>query len=406
VYVRYKKLTKSKPARRSLRNTWVALGLSLFVLSASAGWLVVHNYNRENASLAAHALTSSVVQTNPDPQFGMAVGNVLMSMSTLQLDTELQSMYLLGVRWIRYDINWGDVQPTNATTYNWTNYDRVVQIANGIGLKSLVTIGYTPLWARQANCRTVGDTCPPADPTMFAHFAAVTAARYAPQGVHDWEIWNEPNVTTFWKPAPDPGAYTTLLKATATAIRAHDSQATIMVGGLTGSLTTTSSISAAAFLQDIYIDGGRSSFDAVAMHPYTYPYTPSNSRVYSWQEMAGAPINLRNIMQTYGDTSKKIWITEYGAPTDGPGTMLTVNSNVPIGANNYVSEALQAQLLTSAVQQYETYPWVGPFFWYSYQDLSTNTNTRENFFGLLRANGTQKPAYAAYKAAITNALSQ
>lgn len=379
----------------------MAAVLVLFIFAVFT-WPVL--CGRQPANVDA-ALASSVA-TNQDPQFGMAIGNVLTRLPAAQLATELHDIRSLGVTWIRYDINWGDVQPTSATSYSWGPYDRVVSAVNAAGLHSLATIAYTPLWAREANCRSVGDTCPPANPAAFATFAAAVASRYAPWGVHTWEIWNEPNVSTFWKPAPDPQAYTTLLKDAATSIRAHDSKAVILVGGLTGSLSTGTSIAAISFLQSIYADGGKNSFDAVAMHPYTYPYSSTYPTVYSWREMADAPTNLRAIMEANGDSSKKIWITEYGAPTDGPGTELSEDSNTPIAQINYVSESLQAQLLVSAVQQYETYPWAGPFFWYSYKDLGTNTDTRENFFGLVRADGTHKPAYAAYQQAISSATGQ
>ncbi len=32
--------------------------------------------------------------------------------------------------------------------------------------------------------------------------------RYAPKGVKVWGVWNEPNLTNFWSPKPDPAAYT------------------------------------------------------------------------------------------------------------------------------------------------------------------------------------------------------
>ena len=53
-------------------------------------------------------------------------------------------------------------------------------------------------------------------------FAAAVAQRYAPQGVQDFEIWNEPNNMVFWLPAPNPAAYVQLLQAADTDIKAVD----------------------------------------------------------------------------------------------------------------------------------------------------------------------------------------
>ena len=41
--------------------------------------------------------------------------------------------------------------------------------------------------------------------------------------------------------------------------------------------------------------------------------------------------------------------------------------------------------------------WVGPMFWYSYIDRGTNASDSEDWFGLLRADGSRRPAYDAYK---------
>ena len=38
-----------------------------------------------------------------------------------------------------------------------------------------------------------------------------------------------------------------------------------------------------------------------------------------------------------------------------------------------------------------------PLFIYSYKDLGTSADTNENFFGIIRNDGTPKPAYAAIK---------
>jgi hypothetical protein len=36
-------------------------------------------------------------------------------------------------------------------------------------------------------------------------------------------------------------------------------------------------------------------------------------------------------------------------------------------------------------------------FWYSYIDQGTSTSDRENFFGILRADWSKKPAYTTLK---------
>jgi hypothetical protein len=74
-------------------------------------------------------------------------------------------------------------------------------------------------------------------------------------------------------------------------------------------------------------------------------------------------------------------MTEVGASTDGP---------------HPVTEDKQAQIVEEAVQLRNSYSWAGPLFWYDYKDLGTNRATRENFFGLVRYDGSHKPAYDSF----------
>jgi hypothetical protein len=99
------------------------------------------------------------------------------------------------------------------------------------------------------------------------------------------------------------------------------------------------------------------------------------------------------------DTLKKIWITEFGSPTGGPGPTSTASAPLLNQGPTHVDEALSAQSLEAALKLYNAAPWAGPFFYYSYQDNGTTNDTNENFFGLIRADGTHKPAYQIFDAA-------
>ena len=72
------------------------------------------------------------------------------------------------------------------------------------------------------------------------------SSRYGPSGsfwlenpgikalpVLTYEIWNEPDNGTFWKPAPNAGAYATLYTAARNAITAKQGGAHVLIGGLT-----------------------------------------------------------------------------------------------------------------------------------------------------------------------------
>jgi hypothetical protein len=232
----------------------------------------------------------------------------------------------------------------------------------------------------------------------FARFAAAVAARYAPYGLWTWEIWNEENNTEFWKPAVDPMAYTSLLKQTYVAIKAVEPRTTVLTGGTSACGTGDGNLSASKFLSAIYADGGGGYFDGVSDHPYTQTYLPSVEwNANPWRQMV---LRLRTVMVDHGDADKQVWITEFGAPTAGPGSAAVNGRKRSDLADGHVTTALQAQILSVAVRLARAHAWIGCFVWYSYQDAGTSRSNSENFYGLINANGTPKPALREYKAAI------
>lgn len=332
-------------------------------------------------------------------KYGISMGQRLSWMDQDQLESVFDDFSALSIGWVRMDFNWNSIQPS-ADTYCWDDIDRVVAEARSRNIKVLPIISYTPAWARAAACDQ-GDICSPADSARFAVFAAEAVKRYKDQGLDTWEIWNEPNISGFWATKPDAGKYLELLKASYTAIKAKDPEAQVMIGGLSPAEAVNGNIPPVEFLNQIYALGGKGYFDILGVHPYTYPYLVSDKNPWStWLQMYGTSPNLRDIMIKNGDSNKKIWLTEFGAPTNGPGLGAEIANNSYNRQYDHVSEALQAQSLTVAVNEMKSLSWAGPLFWYSYKDLGTSTHTNENFFGLIRYDGTHKPAYDSFRQAI------
>jgi hypothetical protein len=201
-------------------------------------------------------------------------------------------------------------------------------------------------------------------------------------GVHTYEIWNEPNIQPFWEPSPDPSLYTTMLVDSYAAIKAVQPDSTVISGGLAPAATDGIDFSPVDFLTQMYADGAKGSFDALGAHAYSHPALPDTYETWSgWSEMGQTSPSLRSVMTANGDADKQIWITEIGAPSAGPdGVGLTA----------------QAEEMTQAVQNAESTPWIGALFVYTYQDSATNPD----YFGLVNADGSPKPAWSALAAAV------
>jgi len=299
------------------------------------------------------------------------------------LSARLDEYKAVGVQWARFQLLWSTIQSGGPTSYDWKPVDDLVAGLLARGIRPIAVIGTTPLWAsRPAGCAAV--TCAPADPAQFAAFAARAAARYAPRGVHTWEVWNEPNSATFWKPAPDVASYTVVLKQTYAAIKAADPLATVITGGVAPAVTTSWSIAPLEFLAGIYFNGGQGSFDGVGWHPYTYPRMPGTvDNGDAWYQMYGPANSARAQMTAHGDAAKKIWATEFGAHTD------------PLG-EGYVTDAGQAAMFRTGLTLWASYPWAGPMIGYMLRDRGTDTADRENFFGLTRYDGSPKATFATF----------
>jgi hypothetical protein len=350
---------------------------------------------------AIQAVKSYAAPTSGGLRIGLSFGDTLPGLSPAALAQTLDNVVALGTGWIRLDLAWSDVQYQSAGSYDWAGFDRVVQAARARNLGVLPILAYTPVWARPAGCNS--SKCAPADANAFATFAAAATRRYAPQGVHSWEIWNEPNVQAFWKPVPNVTRYVALLRAVVPAIKGADPAATVVSGGLAPARSSDGDVSQINYLSGFSNLGGPQLVDAIGYHPYSFPVPPAYGAPWNaWAQIAATPISFQSVLAAHGYPGKKIWITEYGAPTNGPRLGATP-SDYKVTATpspDHVDEALQAEMATDSVGLAKRSSTVVALFWYTYRDRGTSPSNTENFFGLRRYDGSPKPAYAALKQAI------
>lgn len=339
---------------------------------------------------------SRVARTAP-LRVGIAYGDVLTFMDGGQLARALDDARDVGAHWVRADLSWADVQPTSSLSYHWSAYDRIVAGASARGLHVLPILISTPSWARPAGCDQ--QSCHPARVDAFARFVRAAATRYARRGVHTWEIWNEPNTLGSWKPAPSAGDYLALLRASARAIRAVDRSAFIVSGGLAAVGTAAGNVSQLDFLRRFSALGGNRLVDAIGYHPYTYPFLPSlvASFTTSWNRIDQAPVSLRSVLVRDGTPRLPFWLTEYGAPTGGPGD---ASSGVQTSTTTHVTEGRQAEIVVDAVHTALADGGIGALFIYSDQDLADASGSSQGYYGIRRADGTPKPAFSALRNAL------
>jgi hypothetical protein len=206
-----------------------------------------------------------------------------------------------GVETVRVAFDWREAQPEPGGPITLAAIDSVVAAAAARRLPVLPVVHRTPAWAGGGSPASA-----PSGTAPYAQFLTALVQRYGPRGslwaerpelprmpIRHWQIWNEPNLTLFWTPQPFAKRYVALLKAARRAVRAQDPGAKIVLAGLPN-------ISWVA-LRQIYRAGGRGSFDAVALHPFTS--TPA--RVMRLVRLA------RTETRRFHDGRVPLWLTEF-----------------------------------------------------------------------------------------------
>lgn len=370
------------------RALWLAVAVVLAVLTGCSS-APVHDTRVIHHAAVRH-----------DPlQAGMAYGDTLPFLPGRQLSSALDDDSQIGGRLVRADLAWDDVEPTPGR-YSWTGFDRVVAAARARHLHVLALLAYTPAFARPRGCDS--DKCGPGSPAAFAAFAAAAVRRYARLGLHDWEIWNEPNSDGFWLPHPDPAAYARLVRLTAAAIRKVQPAATIILGSMAAGKLTGVGIPALQFLRQLCAAGVNKVVSAIGWHPYSYPLLPSSPNPHNpWNLISADSPSFESILARAGTPDLPVWITEYGAPTGGPGQPASSPKHARGVFPAYVTQAFQARLARVAVAVAEANPHVAAFLWFTDRDTPGPADQRINFFGLRQVDGQPKPALSALRQAIS-----
>lgn len=344
---------------------------------------------------AALAQGTAPSGTTPPFTVGLADGRLL-SATDAELNADLDQDASLGVGALREQLSWAAAEPRPGD-YEWTDFDRLVAAASAHHLRLLALVDFTPAWARPIDCASMG--CPPAHPAQFAAFAALAARRYG-SAVEAWEIWNEPNTIGMWEPGPNAASYSRLLEMTAAAIHRAVPGAFVVSGGLAPT-SPPKGITATAFLTGMCEAGALKAVDAVGDHPYSYPVPPDYRASWNpWQQMADTPVSFRTIMAGCGAAGLPLWLTEYGAPTGGPGPAASSDHYDLAEHPNHVTDVLQAQMLVEAIRDASSEPWIGSLFIYSAVDTGFSPLTNEDHFGLRTARGTPKPSWRAVSATL------
>ena len=291
---------------------------------------------------------------------------------------------------VRVWFDWWYVEGIPGNPPRWDRVERQVTLARARGMRVMLMFGLGAPWAnghrndepqpelwfplRDEDWRSIIDR-------TMAHFTAPDGSSL----IDAIEVWNEPNLTAFGKwdgngdgrfDSADYAAtrlrYWQLVDVAYRAVHARCATCVVVAGGsgglheMTGHPDRTSS----AWLDWAYTNGFGNSFDAVAHHPYSEFHAPDEPNcTQPWLNAFGPPYpdaqgrlcgelaRLHDVMVRHGDTTRKIWATEWGYNIGARGSL-----NQPA--------ALFQKWMVNGIKLWRSLPFTGPLFLFTFSDVS------------------------------------
>ena len=336
---------------------------------------------------------ASAVHAQAPPGFvGMTAEDVFAGSSGYRART-LATQRESGVELLRQKFDWATIERRRGR-YGLRSYDVFVLAAARHGIRVLPILFNAPRFYTRRH----GDAaCPPRRVARMASFAEVLVRRYGPGGslwrrhpgvpelpITSWQIWNEPNLRVYWCGRPRASAYARMLRVVGASIEQLDPGAEIVTAGLPAS-ELTGTIPLPRYIRQLYRAGARGSFTTLAINSY------ARNRA-ELAELLGAT---RRELSARGDRAR-IWVTELGWGDRGPRHRFIVGSRG------------QARRITTSyayIRRHWQSLGLRGVVYYSWRDSRPYPPKYKDLWGLhtglLRRDGSPKPAYDAFRRAVS-----
>lgn len=297
-----------------------------------------------------------------------------------ELETLLDRAQAAGIGWVRIDFVWAYVE-SSRDRFDWHGYDVIAAEARERGLEVFATLAYTPGWATSGPEWTGVP-----DAAEWSDFCFRAARRYKGQ-IRYWGLWNEANLPKFWSGTRQQ-YIDVILKPGADAIHAGNPDA--RVGGPELAHLTSGDSDWYDWLRESILAAG-DRLDFVTHHVYDTDgnrdvtaklegSTVFGNRPDFWDTVAPS---VEEVLRNTGWLGKPFWITETG------------------WESSRVNESRQASYSSGLLSDWFSHPpgrpgrdWVHKVFFYEMKD---GTAADSPSWGLLRPNGSPKPAYSAIR---------
>ncbi len=298
------------------------------------------------------------------------------------------------IKTVREDFNWSLIQPTSATSFDWSKTDVIMTEAARNGVDVLPILAYTPGWANG----NAGINVVPATDTAYVNFVKAVFTRYGVDGTFwqtytgtpaplvEAEIWNEPWSKTYWT-SPSATRYAAMVRAASTAIHSQ-----------------SPSVKVLASVDYNFVNGVQWVYQMTAAMPDAAQYVDI-ADVHLYFPNFGGPVSsssfnsltyVRNALKKAGLTMP-MWITESGVSSRSIDVNELGNNTITISkealqrqANYYVSILNQVNTLAPTLNIQRYYAFV-----YQRGKTASATVAAAGYDGFYLADTNLQPTIAA-----------
>ena len=338
-------------------------------------------------AIAVCALAPAAQAAEPrDPFYGVVVQHGDLS------ETELTKMERADVGTVRFLVPWAQIEPVEGDLRFDRLDERLAEIEE-IGAAPLPVLYGRPGWLGDGNGRR-----PPLEDDAaraawqellfalgerYGHDGELATADPAFRPVDRWQVWNEPNLPSFWfGEEPTAAHYVDLLQISTEALRAADPESRIIAAGLS---PAPKGVPPRRYLREMYAEyerlGAEPDFDELALNPYAPSVRESREQVGKFSRLAARlePLDPPDLS-----------ISEIGWGSSGP------KRGLVSGTRKTQSRRLRRayRILRAKREEWR----ISSVLWYAWKDLPEGTGCVIcDYVGLFNAEGKAKPAFKAFR---------
>jgi hypothetical protein len=303
---------------------------------------------------------------------------VHLNLAGRHIQQSLRAAGILQLDWVAVDLDWASSWPDASTQPDIARLDAAMQFAGQNKLSVLLRLWHAPEWARSGSGP---------DPERTAWFVSNLVKRYA--GIlQAIELFPQANTEYGWGTAPDPNAYSVLIKTVADSLR--ETGVFLVAAGLTPLPSPQPSnldIDDLVFLQDLYSTGTTEYLPVVSMclplatgGPLQSPRSEEHRVLRHYEE-------IRQVMLANDHESGLIWITQFNLPSG------KINNN-DVSYNNLSG---QVQWMNQAYHQLRSQLYIGVAFLTDINPPAATTTDSDTPLSLINADLSQHPFYQKLK---------